>query len=150
MSNGNIASSQINWDSLDKTRYFGIGSVLFFLVRVIVFPASLVKTRLQLESTASTSAIRTVLSIIRNEGGKSLYKGFPMSAAGAVPAQMVYLSVYESMKQYVGGRVHGEMSVNLIAGMCASTASQVIVVPVFITVHLFLIRNRSTLYLKNK
>jgi solute carrier family 25 protein 44 len=96
-----------------------------------VFPASLVKTRLQLETTPTrTSALQTFLKVLRVEGVRSLYQGFPLSAAGAVPAQMVYLSTYESTKQYAKNILNGEVTANLVAGMCASVASQIIVVPV--------------------
>jgi solute carrier family 25 protein 44 len=124
------ASTPIEWSNINKPKFFGLGSLLFFLVRVVVYPASLIKTRLQLETTARTSALRTFIRIIKVEGARSLYQGFPLSASGAVPAQMVYLSIYESSKQYFGKFLHGDISKNLAAGMCASVASQVIVVPV--------------------
>ena len=46
--------SHIDWNDLDKVKFLTIGPTLFFGVRFMLYPPTLVKTRLQLQDTSNT------------------------------------------------------------------------------------------------
>lgn len=111
----------IEWSQLDKPRFFIFGTCYFFTVRLILYPYSLLKTRFQLADTHQ-STFSSFKNIIKISGFKSLYRGFAITASGAIPSQIIYLTVYEKTREATG--------INLIAGACASISSQLITVPV--------------------
>ena len=48
--------SHIDWNELDKFKFLTIGPTLFFGVRFILYPPTLVKTRLQLQDNTMAQA----------------------------------------------------------------------------------------------
>eukprot|EP01134_Creolimax_fragrantissima_P002689 CFRG2689T1 len=125
----------IDWHQLDKSKFFFFGTTLFFVVRATVYPAALVKTRLQVarRNAQYHGAIATFKNIYRSDGFRGFYHGFATTALGIVPAQGLYLSTYEKVradaKCYLPNNKH-EMIRNLIAGGSASLASQMVICPV--------------------
>ena len=71
-------------------------------------PIWLVKTRMQLQSTSNrlyTSSWNCVVSIIRNEGLSSLYKGLGASYLGVIESSMQWV-IYEHLKKGIQKRPH--------------------------------------------
>lgn len=141
----------INWNDLDKPRFYSWSALLFLGVRAIVYPASLVKTRLQVEDAKVRGrTFATFGKIIRTEGLRSLYQGFTLVALAAIPAQMVYLSTYEFSRTFVSDILlevdssGGLSSVgNFVGGGLASLSSQVIVVPIDVVSQKLQIQKRT-------
>ncbi|KAI3784936.1 hypothetical protein L1987_44044 [Smallanthus sonchifolius] len=44
---GSFAQTEINWDKLDKTKFYVVGGGIFSGLTVVLYPISVVKTRLQ-------------------------------------------------------------------------------------------------------
>lgn len=132
----------VDWTQIDRRKFLSYGSISVFLVRFLVFPFSLVKTRMQTGRTGSQRVFKTIGEIASKEGFRALYSGFSVSIFGAIPAQLVYISAYELVKSKVANlAAEGKLGVgtdeaaralvsNLMGGAAASLASQVVVVPV--------------------
>ncbi|KAJ3391475.1 hypothetical protein HDU92_009035 [Lobulomyces angularis] len=145
---------EIDWDNLDKTKFFLNGTGAFLGVRLLVYPSSLIKTRLQVSQLKERSGlIRTFFRIIRTEGPRALYQGFPTTAIGAVPAQIIYLSAYETTKlnvkkvlslSKINENVYDPVA-NLLGGMMASLSSQSIVVPIDIVSQKLMIQQKNSI-----
>ena len=133
------AMEHINWDQLDKRKYFTIGPSCFFAVRFCLYPPSLVKTRLQLQNTVVSSGkgLDSVVykgtydafrKIVKYEGARSLWKGFVPKSFGLV-AGSAYVGTYEFLRNKFVMLGWAQSSADMVAGGLASLVSQVIVVP---------------------
>lgn len=148
--NSSNSLQDINWEHLDFKKFVAYGSVLLLGVRTLVYPSSLAKTRLQVQKTGVvyTSLFDVFYKVAKNEGIRGLYKGFGTTIFGVMPAQIIYLSSYEYVKQSVAKhepqewtpemKVFGQ---NIIAGFMASVFSQVVVVPIDVIVQKQMIQN---------
>lgn len=135
-----LPQAEINWERLDKTKFFVVGTGLFTGVTTLLFPFSVIKTRLQVATISPTekvTAIGTAKNIARYEGLPGFYRGFGTIIAGTVPARCAYLSTLEVTKAYVLTTTSSmglpeATKAGLAAGaggFCGSLASQLIVVP---------------------
>jgi solute carrier family 25, member 33/36 len=71
-------------------------------------PVWLIKTRMQLQSSTNrlySSSWNCLISIIRNEGFKSLYKGLGASYLGVIESSMQWV-IYEHLKKGIQKRPH--------------------------------------------
>lgn len=73
----NVHVHELKWSSLNKERFFFFGSTFFLSIRALVYPATLVKTRLQVAKREGAyvnlrSAFR---DIVKHEGLRGFYKG---------------------------------------------------------------------------
>ena len=92
-----------------------------------VTPLDVVKVRLQAKQNhPSTTA--ALLSIFRNEGLLSLYRGFLPSMAMSLPGTVIYFVGYERIRENVEGVVHGPL-VPLLAGSSARIMAATAVSP---------------------
>jgi hypothetical protein len=161
------ATRDIDYDDLDKFKYYTIGPACAFVCRFLLYPFSLVKTRLQMQKGIDPnltrvpgrpkSAARAAIGagaaadcvrytgtfdafgkILRHEGPRGLFKGFPVSCIGIVSGQL-YITTYEIIRQEAKrvNDVHRVFSPhtmdvirNGVAGGTASLLSQTVVVPV--------------------
>ena len=119
----------IEWEDLDKRRYYVIGPSLFMFVRAFIYPFNLIKTRLfmQQQSTVYNGTFDAFRKVLKHEGIRGLYKGFMVSTVGMVSGQL-YISTYEIVRS----RLHGystEMK-GLIGGAGATLVAQSVTVPV--------------------
>ena len=71
------------------------GSVSAFLTTPLV----VVKTRL-MTSTSSQGAVRTAISLVRDEGASSLFKGASARVALIAPSVSIFFLVYEAIQNY--------------------------------------------------
>ncbi|KAK6928073.1 Mitochondrial substrate/solute carrier [Dillenia turbinata] len=131
---------EINWDKLDKTKFYVVGAGIFTGVTVALYPVSLVKTRLQVASrdTAERSAISVIRSTLKSDGIPGLYRGFGTVITGAIPARVFFLTALETTKVAALKMVEPfrlseptEAAIaNGVAGMTASLCAQTVFVPI--------------------
>ena len=119
----------IEWDDLDKKRYYVIGPSLFICVRALIYPFNLIKTRLfmQQQKTVYSGTLDAFSKIVRHEGIVGLYRGFVASSLGLVSGQL-YITSYEVIRRNLRG-YSTEMK-GLLAGGGATLVAQTVTVPV--------------------
>lgn len=119
----------IEWEDLDKRRYYVIGPSLFMFVRGFIYPFNLIKTRLfmQQQSTVYTGTYDAFRKILKHEGIRGLYRGYIVSTFGMVSGQL-YITTYELMRSCLHG-YSTEMK-GLIGGAAATLIAQTVTVPV--------------------
>ncbi|XP_058228347.1 uncharacterized protein LOC131336496 isoform X2 [Rhododendron vialii] len=135
-----FGQTEINWDKLDKTKFYVVGAGIFTGVTVALYPVSLVKTRLQVASkdAVERNAFSLIRGILRTDGITGLYRGFGTVITGAIPARIIFLTALETTKVAAFRLVEPfKLSeptqaalANGIAGMAASLCSQAVFVPV--------------------
>lgn len=136
----------ITWDEIDKVRYYILGPAAFLGVRAAVYPSSLVKTRLQVQSRhrpVYRGTFDAFRQILRSEGPRGLYKGFGASTANVLTGNL-YISVYEkSRKAFRDHTPMGEKLANFAGGAFASLVSQTVVVPLDIVSQRMMLNNQG-------
>ncbi|CAN1162229.1 Solute carrier family 25 member 44 [Linum perenne] len=129
--------AEINWEMLDKSKFFFLGAAMFSGVSAALYPVVLIKTRQQV-AQSETSAMRTAFGIVRNEGFRALYRGVGTSLMGTVPARALYMGALEVTKSYVGTATvrlgfpdaTAAAIANASAGLSAAMAAQLVWTPV--------------------
>ncbi|KAL1212717.1 putative S-adenosylmethionine carrier 2 [Cardamine amara subsp. amara] len=130
-------SKDIDWEMLDKSRFFFLGAALFSGVSTALYPIVVLKTRQQVCPTR-VSCANISLAIARLEGLRGFYKGFGTSLLGTIPARALYMTALEITKSSVGqATVRLGLSdttamavANGAAGMTSAVAAQVVWTPV--------------------
>ncbi|XP_020105181.1 solute carrier family 25 member 44-like [Ananas comosus] len=132
--------AEVNWEMLDKSRFFFLGAALFSAVSAALYPAVVLKTRLQVaHSSPSPSPLRAgAAAILRREGPRGFYRGFATSLAGTVPARALYMAALETTKSGVGTAAlrlgvpepAASAASSAAAGISAAVAAQVVWTPV--------------------
>ncbi|XP_057965621.1 uncharacterized protein LOC131156173 [Malania oleifera] len=135
-----FSQTEINWDRLDKTKFYVIGAGLFTGLTVALYPVSVVKTRLQVASrdAAERNAFSVIRGILRTDGIPGLYRGFGTVITGAVPARIIFLTALETTKVATFKMVEPfkwseptqAAIANGIAGMTSSLFAQSVFVPI--------------------
>ena len=141
----------IEWRDLDKKRYYVLGPLVAVLVRGVVYPFNLIKTRLFVQSQKSvySGTFQALRNIVKSEGFKGLYKGFHVNLLGLVSGQ-VYITTYELVRNNLVG--YSPELKGLIAGGVGTMVAQTVTVPVdVVSQHLMmqgqtLVRPTSTEY----
>eukprot|EP00252_Welwitschia_mirabilis_P002486 TRINITY_DN12443_c0_g1_i1.p1 TRINITY_DN12443_c0_g1~~TRINITY_DN12443_c0_g1_i1.p1 ORF type:complete len:336 (+),score=45.18 TRINITY_DN12443_c0_g1_i1:181-1188(+) len=129
--------ADIDWQMLDKSRFFVLGAALFSGVSGALYPAVVLKTRQQVY-TAPTSCFSVGMKLLRNEGFCGMYKGFGTSLVGTLPARAMYMGALEITKSYVGNvgleiglpEATAATFANAAAGLSAAMAAQLVWTPV--------------------
>ncbi|MCO5577465.1 hypothetical protein L7F22_031297 [Adiantum nelumboides] len=141
------------WATLDKTRFFLLGSALFSGVSATTYPGLVLKTRQQVcVYSSSMSSMRLAHHLVRNEGLRALYKGFGTSLVGAIPARALYLGTLELTKSNAGCAARrlglsesaASATANAAAGFAASMASQLVWTPVDVISQRLMLSMQST------
>lgn len=132
-----FGQTEINWDKLDKSKFYVVGAGLFTGVTVALYPVSVVKTRLQVGS-GERSAFSVARGLLKADGIPGLYKGFGTVITGAVPARIIFLTALETTKIaafkmvqpfHLSDPVEAAIA-NGLGGMTASLFSQAVFVPI--------------------
>jgi len=131
---------EVDWERLDKTKFFMGGAGLFSGVTTALYPLSVIKTRQMAipgMSPGFKGVKQTFLHVLREDGVRGFYRGFGTTIIGSVPVRVVYLTVLEVVKS--GGQktaaslqmgdVQAAALGNFMAGATASICSQGITVP---------------------
>ncbi|CAK9794914.1 Solute carrier family 25 member 44 [Anthophora plagiata] len=124
----------IEWDMMDKTKFFPLSMLSSFSVRCCLYPLTVIKTRLQIQrhNYMYNGMIDAYKKIYQVEGVAGLYRGFWISSIQIVSG-VFYISTYEGVRHLLGqngviGNVDSRVKA-LIAGGAASLVGQTIVVP---------------------
>ncbi|CAO2825294.1 unnamed protein product [Amaranthus hypochondriacus] len=135
-----FGQTEINWDKLDKTKFYVVGAGLFTGITLALYPVSVVKTRLQVASKdiADRNAFSVAKGILKADGVPGLYRGFGTVITGAIPARIIFLTTLETTKVAAFRMVEplklSEPSqaaiANGVAGMMGSFCAQAVFVPV--------------------
>ena len=123
------SGQMIEWDDLDKKRYYVIGPSLFLFVRVFIYPFNFIKTRLfmQQQNTIYNGTFDAFKKVIKYEGVRGLYKGFNVSILGMVSGQL-YITTYELTRSRLAG--YSTEFKGFISGATATCVGQTVTVPV--------------------
>ncbi|CAH9067657.1 unnamed protein product [Cuscuta europaea] len=92
--------TEINWDKLDKTKFYLVGAGIFSGLTVALYPISVVKTRLQVadHNAVEKNALSVIRGVLRTDGISGLYRGFATVVTGTIPVRVIYLTALEMTK----------------------------------------------------
>ncbi|KAF3619014.1 putative BAG family molecular chaperone regulator 8, chloroplastic-like [Capsicum annuum] len=145
--------TEINWDKLDKTKFYVVGAGIFTGLTVALYPISVIKTRMQVatNNAAKDNAFSVVRGLVRNDGIPGLYRGFGTVITGAIPARIIFLTALETTKVAAFKMVEPfKLSepvqaaiANGVAGMMASLCSQSVFVPIDIVSQRLMVQGYS-------
>lgn len=129
--------ADINWEMLDKSKFFVLGAALFSGVSGALYPAVLMKTRQQV-CHSQGSCVRTAFTLVKHEGLRGLYRGFGTSLMGTIPARALYMTALEVTKSNVGSaavslgltEAKAAAVANAVGGLSAAMAAQLVWTPV--------------------
>lgn len=122
----------IEWEDLDKRKFYSLGVLMTLTTRASVYPASLIRTRLQVQKGASplySGTLDAFCKILRAEGVRGLYRGFLLNTLTLASGQ-AYITTYELVRQYVSQYRPSNTLKSVLAGGAASLVAQTITVPV--------------------
>jgi solute carrier family 25 protein 44 len=73
-----LPNAEIDWERLDKTKFFLVGAGLFSGISCLLYPLTVVKTRVQVQDRGSATAYKSMADayqqIFRHEGVRGFYK----------------------------------------------------------------------------
>ncbi|KAH9292977.1 hypothetical protein KI387_041833 [Taxus chinensis] len=129
--------ADINWEMLDKSKFFIFGAALFSGVSATLYPVVVLKTRQQVSLTHQ-SCMSVGVNILRHDGFSGMYRGFGTSLMGTIPARALYMSALEITKSNVGNTAVrlgfsepvAAAVANAAAGLSAAMAAQLVWTPV--------------------
>ena len=139
----------IEWEEMDKRKFYFFGPTLFLGIRVLLYPANLVKTRLQVQrkNTLYKGSFDAFVKVVRFEGVRGLYKGFLVSSFGLLAGQF-YITTLELVKMKT--KDYNAAVRGFLAGGIGSLVGQTITVPVDIVSQKLMVQGQggSTVKLK--
>ncbi|XP_072982366.1 uncharacterized protein [Typha latifolia] len=143
--------ADIDWEKLDKSRFFFLGAGLFSVVSAALYPAVVLKTRLQVSQPPFPSATAAAAFILRREGPLAFYRGFATSLAGTIPARALYMAALEITKSAVGTTVlrlgvsepAASTAAGAAAGLSAAVAAQVVWTPIDVVSQRLMVQSNS-------
>ncbi|XP_072024415.1 solute carrier family 25 member 44-like [Amphiura filiformis] len=132
----------IEWDDMDKRKFYAFGMVLSMTIRGMIYPTSLIKTRLQVQRQNAIyhGTWDAFKKITKYEGVRGLYKGFIINTFTIFSGQC-YITTYELMHKGCGDLNNTAKS--FIAGGCASFVAQSITVPIDIVSQHIMLEGQS-------
>jgi len=135
----------VEWEMLDKSKFFPMSMASSFTVRCALYPLTLIRTRLQIQfrSNEYKGTFDCGRKILQTEGVRGLYRGFFVSAFQVVSG-VFYVSTYEGVRHFLdSNRVTQNDKIKaFIGGGCASIVGQTCIVPFdVISQHMMLIKS---------
>uniref|UniRef100_T1GWI8 Mitochondrial carrier protein n=1 Tax=Megaselia scalaris TaxID=36166 RepID=T1GWI8_MEGSC len=120
----------IEWDMMNKAKFFPLSMLSSFTVRCCLFPLTVIKTQLQVQfkNDVYSGMIDAGRKIYKAEGVPGLYRGFWISSVQIVSG-VFYISTYEGVRHLLNNIGAGHRTKALIGGGCASLVGQTIIVP---------------------
>lgn len=121
----------IEWEDLDKRKFYSLGVFMTLTTRATVYPASLIRTRLQVQKGKAlySGTLDAFCKILRAEGVQGLYRGFMVNTFTLVSGQ-AYITTYELVRKYVSQYSPSNTVKSVVAGGAASLVAQTITVPI--------------------
>ena len=95
-SNSNPNITDIQWHMIDKNKYFPLTTANMVTIRTLLYPLTLVRTRLQVQTRGSlyTGTINALQTVVKYEGFLALYKGYWINSFQLFP-HVLYIGSYE-------------------------------------------------------
>ncbi|XP_047939722.1 solute carrier family 25 member 44-like [Salvia hispanica] len=130
--------ADIDWEMLDKSKFFFLGAALFSGVSGTLYPIVVLKTRQQVMLN-NCPCFKMAASIFRSEGWRGFYRGFGTSLMGTIPARSLYMGALEVTKSNVGNVASVRLGLseasasaiaNAAAGVSAAMAAQLVWTPI--------------------
>jgi len=121
------------WDDLDKTRYYSSLVVSTVLIRTLVYPIMVAKTRVQHlgGDVAKLGTVSILRRVIESEGLKRLYSGFLLSTMNGLIAGPTWVTVLEQgRKLYLEEMRFSPKVSSSMAAFTATLSTQTLFVPV--------------------
>ncbi|KAL1298341.1 hypothetical protein HN51_042716 [Arachis hypogaea] len=142
--------ADIDWQKLDKSKFFFLGAALFSGVSAALYPVVVLKTRQQV-AQSQVPCIKTAFSVISHEGFRALYRGFGTSLMGTIPARAMYMAALEITKSNVGtatvrfgiAEPTAATIANAVAGLSAAMAAQLVWTPVDVVSQRLMVQDGS-------
>ena len=130
-SNETSLTHDIEWSMLNKQRYIPLSLLSTFTVRSLLYPFTLVRTRLQVQvqSTIYRGTWHALTTTVRYEGFRSLYKGFLVYNCQLLPG-LIYITTFEATRAHANVLTKNEYLRAGIGGTVASLLSQVLACPI--------------------
>lgn len=121
----------IEWEDLDKRKFYSLGVFMTLTTRATVYPASVIRTRLQVQKGKSlySGTFDAFCKILRTEGVRGLYRGFMVNTLTLIAGQG-YITTYELVRKYVNQYSPSNTVKSVVAGGMASLVAQTITVPI--------------------
>lgn len=121
----------IEWEHLDKKKFYVFGVAMTMMIRVSVYPFTLIRTRLQVQKGKSLyhGTFDAFIKILRAEGVSGLYRGFLVNTFTLISGQC-YVTTYELTRKFVADYSQSNTVKSLVAGGSASLVAQSITVPI--------------------
>ncbi|XP_076012344.1 solute carrier family 25 member 44-like [Genypterus blacodes] len=121
----------IEWEDLDKRKFYSFGVFMTMAIRATVYPATLIRTRLQVQRGRSlyNGTFDAFFKILQTEGVRGLYRGFMVNTFTLISGQ-AYITTYEMVRTYVAQYSDRNTVKSLVAGGSASLVAQSITVPI--------------------
>ena len=123
----------IEYHMLDKTKYFPLVVVSGIAVRSVLYPLTLIKTRMQVQTSRDvySGTFDALVRIVKSEGPRGLYSGFLVHNCSMV-SQMTFLTTYEGIRHILTDKYSFKSNQKkaFVAGGIASAVAQTIVVPI--------------------
>lgn len=123
-----MTNKGIQWNDIDKVRFYGIGTVLYSSITIALHPMNVMKTRQQVLEKNFTISSGTFVDRMRTH-----YRGIGIILVLAVPARSVYITTLEKTKETISHTFGDSPMVTSIsggiAGGLAAMSSQLLVVP---------------------
>jgi len=121
----------VEWQMLDKKRFYPLSMMSSFTVRCFLYPLTLVRTRLQVQhqNAVYKGTFDAFRKISGTEGIRGLYRGFWISAFQVVSG-VCYVSTYEGVRYFLETNGVTDYRLKaLVGGSCASVVGQTVIVP---------------------
>ena len=130
-SNEPSLTHDIEWSMLDKRRYVPLSLLSTFTVRSLLYPFTLVRTRLQVQVQSSIykGTWHALTTTVRYEGFRSLYKGFLVYNCQLLPG-LIYITTFEATRAQANLLTRNEYLRAGIGGTIASLFSQILACPI--------------------
>lgn len=121
----------IDWSMLNKNRFIPLNILSTFLVRSVLYPVTLVRTRLQVQFKSSIyrGTWHALCTTIRYEGFRSLYKGFLVYNCQLIPGS-IYITTFEATRVHANVLTKNEYLRAAIGGTIGSLCSQILACPI--------------------
>ncbi|XP_011848136.1 PREDICTED: solute carrier family 25 member 44 isoform X4 [Mandrillus leucophaeus] len=119
----------IEWEHLDKKKFYVFGVAMTMMIRVSVYPFTLIRTRLQVQKGKSLyhGTFDAFIKILRADGITGLYRGFLVNTFTLISGQC-YVTTYELTRKFVADYSQSNTVKSLVAGGSASLVAQSITV----------------------
>lgn len=122
----------IEWEMMDKSRFFTLSMVNSFALRGLLYPFTVIKTRLQVQrqNAMYKGTFDAFVKIVRYEGVCGLYKGFWINTIQIVSG-IGYIVTYEKARHMLTqhANITDRRIKGLIGGSCGSIVGQTIITP---------------------